>query len=72
MSIAESVKASDKTMILASPVSLAQLLMLSDKTKTLACPIGMVKRYHMEFFANLLDKHVTSTLVSLNMASYNC
>ena len=30
--IAESVKASDKTKILASPVGLAQLLMLSDKT----------------------------------------
>ena len=48
--IAESVKASVKTKILASPVSLAQLLMLSDKSKTLASPIGMAKWYHREFF----------------------
>ena len=41
--IVESVKASDKTKILASPVGLAQLLMFSDKTKTLASPIGMAK-----------------------------
>ena len=41
--IVESVKASDKTKILVSPVGLAQLLMFSDKTKTLASPIGMAK-----------------------------
>ena len=41
--IVESVKASDKTKILVSPVGLAQLLMFSDKTKTLASPICMAK-----------------------------
>ena len=41
--VVESVKASDKTKILVSPVGLAQLLMFSDKTKTLASRIGRAK-----------------------------